>query len=869
MESAWLDNMSQFNHCKLISGLDDIEDLTREIEIKALNNPAKYEQVASEVFDEKLIAKKIAKRNAMLTAKAVFQNDMYIREYWIKDPLGGLKALLIGSDIRVKGARQSLERLQQVMTDDYLSGYSADIMATGHWDKYASGDFDDEIAEAIFKIGNDQDIKGLSVESIEIAQAISKWNEVIRQDKNRFGGWVAKTVGYITRQSHDMEKIRNATKRLGGEFTRDQDMNFKSWRDFIFPLLDEKTFDGIDDAEKFLRSSWAAMASGEHFKTLDVDFSKPMPPNQSGSIAKRVSSERMFHFKDGKSWSEYNKVFGKGNLRESIDATLRTSGHSTAIMKMFGPNPNDTIQKIYKNAESMVSETMDESARRKFSKRKSEIERRWLPVLDGSANIPVNNDVAKYGRNIRNWKAMTSLGGSTLASFPDIVNMATELKSQGKGYLSGYKTAIDGMFANLPSSTTKTERQRVAASLGVYLRAMSSELTHRHSLDDGASGNMAKAMKLFYKANLQNWWTDSHRISLGLAMSRYMADDVNIKFSGLQDETRELFEMYNIDSDVWDMIRKSELDKIDGDPDGEKFFTAEMARNISIEDASAYLKKQGKKPTSTAISALRKDIEIQFKEMFLDRIQFGVLEQGAKTKSLSTLAGRPGTFWGEIARFAMQFKTYPTSIIYGPISRKVWSKADVGDSFSQALLKLTKEGKGETMALAHMIAITTGLGYMSMAVKDVFKGREPRSVMDEDGNVDLRTLQAAFVQGGGAGIYGDYLFNEYNSNFESLLKSATGPVIGSVGMAANDVFSVLSSEDSDEAAQKAAEGAFRNAINNTPFINLFYTRLVLDHLILYRMKEWIDPGALDDMERNLENRTGQEYFEFAKPTNVE
>ena len=49
-------------------------------------------------------------------------------------------------------------------------------------------------------------------------------------------------------------------------------------------------------------------------------------------------------------------------------------------------------------------------------------------------------------------------------------------------------------------------------------------------------------------------------------------------------------------------------------------------------------------------------------------------------------------------------------------------------------------------------------------------------------------------------------------------------------------------------------------MNNTPFINLFYIRPVLDYLILWNLQEMADPGSLYRNERRVEQSNGQGFF---------
>jgi len=57
----------------------------------------------------------------------------------------------------------------------------------------------------------------------------------------------------------------------------------------------------------------------------------------------------------------------------------------------------------------------------------------------------------------------------------------------------------------------------------------------------------------------------------------------------------------------------------------------------------------------------------------------------------------------------------------------------------------------------------------------------------------------------------------------------------------------------------AAE-SLRLILNHTPFINLFYTRIALDYMIIYRMQEALNPGYLRRMERRVEKENGQTYL---------
>jgi hypothetical protein len=52
----------------------------------------------------------------------------------------------------------------------------------------------------------------------------------------------------------------------------------------------------------------------------------------------------------------------------------------------------------------------------------------------------------------------------------------------------------------------------------------------------------------------------------------------------------------------------------------------------------------------------------------------------------------------------------------------------------------------------------------------------------------------------------------------------------------------------------------RELINNTPMIKSLYTRMALDCLITYRLREHVNPGHLRRMEREIEKTQAQHFL---------
>jgi hypothetical protein len=72
------------------------------------------------------------------------------------------------------------------------------------------------------------------------------------------------------------------------------------------------------------------------------------------------------------------------------------------------------------------------------------------------------------------------------------------------------------------------------------------------------------------------------------------------------------------------------------------------------------------------------------------------------------------------------------------------------------------------MGLGAILLTSSILGYMSMTIKDLLKGKEPRDP------TKMATWTSALLQGGGLGIYGDVLFREQR-DAGSVLAGLVGP----------------------------------------------------------------------------------------------
>lgn len=251
------------------------------------------------------------------------------------------------------------------------------------------------------------------------------------------------------------------------------------------------------------------------------------------------------------------------------------------------------------------------------------------------------------------------------------------------------------------------------------------------------------------------------------------------------------------------------------------------------------------------------ELESKLNTFYTDRVQAGVIRGGAREKAYATQGLQAGTPAGEAWRMIMQFKQYPMAFVQQILGR--YAEEDRFWSIPGALgRKMISDPRGVGAKMASLMVMTWAMGYVAMTLKDIAKGRTPRDPQDP------RTWTAAFLQGGGAGLYGDYLFTRVNRFGGTIGDAAMGPGFSTafegadILLASRDaVLSDLVGEGEDKYPDVKAFNYFKA---NTPFLGLFYTKAALDYLILYDLQEFLRPGSLRRMERSLRTAQKQEFL---------
>jgi hypothetical protein len=149
--------------------------------------------------------------------------------------------------------------------------------------------------------------------------------------------------------------------------------------------------------------------------------------------------------------------------------------------------------------------------------------------------------------------------------------------------------------------------------------------------------------------------------------------------------------------------------------------------------------------------------------------------------------------------------------------------------------------------MAHLLVASTVFGYLAMSAKDIVNNRTPKEF-------SWKTFLASFLQGGGAGIYGDFLFADYTRYGHDLLDTLFGPTATTVSDATKMISNTI------QGKPPGVKDFYRLTINNVPGANIWWSRGALNYLFGYAFIESIQPGYLATLQSNLKKNFGQDFI---------
>ena len=790
-------------------------------EAKIKINENKFQ--GAEVKSEKILSQEIIDKfeyDQVLKKRNLAENNMKGLEVYEKiidavdtsngkiNPIEAARGYLVGMQKFSKITRDSIGLKQATLENVEITKLVNDIRNLGDnaWNDFSEGRIDLEIMREM--IGEPTGVKGAK----DIARILKQSQNSWRLRLNDLGANIGELDDWITRTTHNTEKMAAASKG-----SRLLDDNRSAWVEYIQTKLNlKRTFADVNDPveiNKILSSIYDSLMTGDHLKyggTNSIYGTK--------NVTNRLNSSRVLHFKDLQARQEYNIKFGEPSLQTSVFNVLTSSAKNIVMMQELGTNPQDTFNKIlallkkkYKSSDYKIVRDLN------FENFKGD-----FGQIDGSMNAVGGQTLAKIGMVVRSTGDMARLGGTAITSFADLAPYMTSTNFQGRGLLTGLFEAINGLLGG----------NNKAAMEALEVISNSVVVSNRGNVyADGADGTGAinNLRNKFFKWNGLNGWVASLKSSMALGVSKFYGSLSETKFFNLEKRERNFLTLYGIDEGKWDMLRSIKSLSVDN----KRFLTAEGAKDIPDSVINKYL---GRKLSARELRNFKNDLELTWRNVLNDQGTHGTPEPDTQIRAITNMGTIKGTYMGEINRFIMQYKNFSVSLYKKILRREM-------DSYGPDESKLI----GASM-LASTLMLGTIFGYMVISTKDMLSGRSPRDPKK------LSVIMQAFVQGGGGGIYGDFLMSEIQNQYgNGVFETALGPT-------ASDIKKFIDMVKTMNEPKKAGKKFLQLAEGHTPFINLYYTKAAYDYLIGYQIKEYLDPGFFNRMKKRNEEKRGQTYY---------
>lgn len=831
----------------------DREQKIREYFIETGRSDNIDSRVANAIVNE-AAAKKIeqARQKRALAQNIIVRERLngQIAEF-LSDGMSRRNALLAlgeGSQMGIKKARVSMDYKQQ----SYEASYIGDTFSYIEQERpqimnlLDDKTFDNAVNDELFELreGGNPGSTGNS-DAQWLAKVLAGAMELSRTDLNRMGAAIGHIDGYAGPQSHDDLAMLAVTAQV--------------WKDKFKPLIDlGRSFPDANEAEIdgiFLDAYNTIITGGVGADSPALRGQRVSP----SGMAKRLGAHRVFHFKDAASARAYRDEFGRGSTIQGIFSQLRHHAKIAGAMDQFGENPPMMFKSLVaRQQQELVKEIAGLTGKAKtkaLAELKSiDIERlnSTLEETQFLATRPVNINTALINNNIRSAQSMAKLGGATATAIPtDTVTAALAAMYRGQGFWKGFGRFIAEMG-------NRKDGKQISYLLGEGFDTAIGHIASAVLNENPMAGRMSRLTHSFFKWNGLSGWTDTARAIAARVTSAHMGGEVGKAFGQLHPKFRHVLEMNGITAEKWNAIRSLSYREINGNiyvtPDrirglDDAAIEPIVADKIAEARAAIKLNKAGEiTPSQQTRFDLRRakiikqgrlDLEINLRGYFADEARYAIVETDMASRRFTRMGTRPGTVPGEVVRYIMQFKSFPVAFSNRILGRAI--KGGIGRTASHRLLNNAPH-------IGIMMAGLAVAGYASIVVKDTMRGvwppRDPLS---------LRTIGSALLQGGTFGIYGDFLFGRLSRYGQGPVETLSGPGVG----AAADLYNLW--QDAMNGNPRA--GSYLDlAVNNTPYVNLIYSRPVLDFLFLNALREAMSPGYLGRQERRLEDERGQRYF---------
>jgi len=439
-------------------------------------------------------------------------------------------------------------------------------------------------------------------------------------------------------------------------------------------------------------------------------------------------------------------------------------------------------------------------------------------IMRGSQNTPVNRTLANTMAGLRNISTASKLGSAAVSAITDVSFQKATRVLAGMPKRSIIKSVITGYVRQLMPGGQQAG-VRAGLILDSAMHVMDKQARYAAATDfAGTTGYIAdRVLALSGLSPL----TTAGKHAFGLDLQAHMVDTLALPFDELTPEWRGFLERNGFNAADWDRLK---------------------AVPVHTERGVSFLRPKDVE------AAGDRELALKVLAMIHRFTKMAVPEPTVRARAAMQAGTAPGTPSGEAIRLAMQFKGFSVGVMF-------LHGTSIYQDVARAQGLLGKAG-GAARAIPLLINLTI-LGALAIQIKELINGKDPRS-MD-----DPKFWGAAFMQGGGLGIYGDFLFSDVNRFGGGLADTLAGPVVGSIVDPARNLIIGNIAEGMEGKDTNIGRESVAFLKKNMPGGNLWYSRLIWERMVLDQLRRYADPEADRAFRRMMRKRQKdfkQEYW---------
>ncbi len=636
------------------------------------------------------------------------------------------------------------------------------------------------------------------------AKQFTEAAEYLRQRFNDAGGDIAERSDWGSTQFHSVIKVGKAAK--------------KDWIAFVEPLMDRAKM--LNEAGAPLNDLEFTKVLSDSYDTISSDGLSKLAEGRPGhgvKLAQKHRDHRVLAFADGDGWVKYQKQFGEPDLWAGMMGHINTMAHEIALLEQFGPNPRASWERMKIKARQLgvheaTMTTVYDPVFRFVSGDTATTKWRWL---------------ASFSGGLRSYLISTKLGSAFLSALSDpAFNIMT---SRFNGLSATRVLRRQAQFMLDQRGARKLATTLGIVNEGALMRAMA---TNRFIDSAYGSAFWQKAAEVTIRASGLQVWTDAGRQAFGIEWMAQLASLRGKDFNALPAQTRKSLQRYNFDGGDWEIMRQAKT----FEQDGVHFMQIE-----NVMDLDKMVDAKGATIRDVSV-AERKAIADRFTGMLHTEMDYAVPMPNAGVRGVIAQGTQRGTVVGESIKMVALFKTFPGTVMWTHLARAA-GLARAGDRGAY---------------LSQLAALTAIGGAIAIQSKGISRGQTLREM-------DARFWMAALIQGGGAGLLGDFLYAGIagtNRFGQKLSTTMSGPAVGMgddiVDLIGGNIGKLGSRQDTNFGAELV-----KFASRYTPGSSIWYARLALERLFFDQLQLLADPGAhrsFQARERKARSTFGNDYY---------